>query len=169
VTAAPLGGDRHPPGGLTCCACHAALLMSTRTHLATRHGNPARPAGSYVAFPPTGRFGPQGSAVGTQRPNAVPAAFDVGHHEYNARELRKRRTSASPGIVRSGQGTTAPAPDPTVRWWSSWVTMSRARPNLLTMSAGVVNPLSAAMRIADDCGHGHDPTSRHVHRGRQAV
>jgi hypothetical protein len=37
------------------------------------------------------------------------------------------------------------------------------------MSAGVVNPLSAAMRIADHCGHGHDPASRHVHRGRQAV
>ncbi|MDT5028958.1 MAG: hypothetical protein QOE61_5384 [Micromonosporaceae bacterium] len=35
--------------------------------------------------------------------------------------------------------------------------------------AGVVIRLSAAMRIADDCGYGHDPTSRHVHRGRQAV
>jgi hypothetical protein len=39
----------------------------------------------------------------------------------------------------------------------------------LTMSAGVVNRLSAAMRIADDRGHGHDKTSRYVHRGRQAV
>ena len=33
----------------------------------------------------------------------------------------------------------------------------------------IVNRLSAALRVADDCGHGHDPTSRHVHRGRQAV
>jgi hypothetical protein len=33
----------------------------------------------------------------------------------------------------------------------------------------IVNRLPAALRIADDCGHGHDPTSRHVHRGRQAV
>ena len=32
-----------------------------------------------------------------------------------------------------------------------------------------LNYLAAAMRIADDCGHGHDPTSRYVHRGRQAV
>lgn len=36
-------------------------------------------------------------------------------------------------------------------------------------SAGVVNRLSAALRLDDDCGHGLDPTSRHVHRGRQAV
>jgi hypothetical protein len=35
--------------------------------------------------------------------------------------------------------------------------------------ASVVNPLPTAMRIADDCGHGRDPTSRYVHRGRQAV
>ena len=41
--------------------------------------------------------------------------------------------------------------------------------NLLTMSAAVVNPLPGAMRIADDCGHGHEPASRYVHRGRQAV
>jgi len=33
----------------------------------------------------------------------------------------------------------------------------------------IVNRLSAALRIADDGGHGHDPASRHVHRGRQAV
>jgi hypothetical protein len=39
----------------------------------------------------------------------------------------------------------------------------------VAMSAGAVNRLSAAARIADDCGHGHDPASRHVHRGRQAV
>lgn len=32
-----------------------------------------------------------------------------------------------------------------------------------------LNRLSAAMRIAEDCGHGHGRTSRHVHRGRQAV
>ena len=36
-------------------------------------------------------------------------------------------------------------------------------------TAGVVNPLPAAVRFADDGGHGHDPASRHVHRGRQAV
>jgi DNA-binding transcriptional MerR regulator len=37
------------------------------------------------------------------------------------------------------------------------------------LSGSAVNPLPAATRIADDGGHGHDPTSRHVHRGRQAV
>ncbi len=31
------------------------------------------------------------------------------------------------------------------------------------------NPLPTAMAVADDGGHGHDPASRHVHRGRQAV
>jgi len=38
-----------------------------------------------------------------------------------------------------------------------------------TMSAGVVNPLPATTRIADDGGHDHEPASRHVYRGRQAV
>jgi transposase len=33
----------------------------------------------------------------------------------------------------------------------------------------MINRLWAALRIADDFGHGLDPTSRHVHRGRQAV
>jgi hypothetical protein len=37
------------------------------------------------------------------------------------------------------------------------------------VGAGQLNPLPAAIRIADDCGHGHDPASRYVHRGRQAV
>ena len=32
-----------------------------------------------------------------------------------------------------------------------------------------VNRLPGARRVADDCGHGHDPASRYVHRGRQAV
>jgi enamine deaminase RidA (YjgF/YER057c/UK114 family) len=34
---------------------------------------------------------------------------------------------------------------------------------------GRVNRLPASGRIADDCGHGHQPTSRHVHRRRQAI
>jgi hypothetical protein len=32
-----------------------------------------------------------------------------------------------------------------------------------------IKRLRAGMRIAEDGGHGHDPASRHVHRGRQAV
>ena len=44
-----------------------------------------------------------------------------------------------------------------------------SRPLPLTFGVGAVNPLPAAMRIADDCGHDHDPTSRYVHRGRQSV
>jgi hypothetical protein len=40
---------------------------------------------------------------------------------------------------------------------------------MAAMSAGVVNPLVSRHVHRDDCGRGHDPTSRHVHRGRQAV
>jgi hypothetical protein len=165
------GGGRHPPHG----PWHASVMSCS-------HGRQSTPSSAPEVNTPGGLlYSDAGFTLAEQKDLMAPGADTVGWRQLAQRKLAEldeqiARAQAAREAIRHGLRcphqdiTQCPNFNAGVTARLAGQSLSRSHLELHgELSGSAVNPLSAGTRIADDGGHGHDPTSRHVHRGRQAV